>query len=488
VKRLFWLLVLFALTVWAEEAPTAPETLNARLETAFQLLEKGNYSKAIELFEDVVALDWRNFDAHFGLGLAYLRSQKFKEALFEFKQLAKLYPDRFEVWYNLGVVQVKLLDLLEAARSFERALQVGERQKLPAEVLRPAYLALAEVYRKLDAPDKAAAVLKRAYRAMPGDPEIAVLLADALVASGRTEDAIPYLYEVLSRDRGNVAASLLLADALVDLGLHERALRELDRSLAAARTSKDRARLLYKKALVLAEAGAKREEVERLLKEAVTLDPELWQAYYDIGRIRLALGDAEGALRAFLRAYRENPNDPRVLLGLAAAYDALGDGQNAYRMAKLALARAKGADRLEALFLLGKSAYRIGRYEEAVEALKKVASERKSDAEVWYWLGLAYYAMEDYGKAVTALSRAAQLDNRVEVLEALGAAYLAAGRYGEAEQVFMQVIEKDPKRAEAWYYLGWALKALGRDAEAKRAWKKAYALGYRPEQGVVGRP
>jgi len=462
-----------------------PGNLEERLAAAFQALEAEDYPRAIALFEDVAALDWRNFRAHFGLGLAYFRSGALREALFEFRQLAKLYPERFEGWYNLGVTQARLKDWKGAAESLTRALAVGEKAGLPPASLRPAYLALADAHRRLDNPSAAAEVLTRAYKALPGDPEVTLLLADALVAAGRGEDALPYLYEVLAGDRGNATASLLLADVLVDQGLFERAIRELNRSIDAAKTDTDRARLIYKKALILASKGGKRTEVEALLEEAIALDPGLWQAQYDVGRLKLALGDAKGALRAFMLAYRANPDDPRVLLGLAAAYDALGQAADAYRVAKLAVRKAGPAERLEALFLLGKNAYRTGRYSEAVEALKQVVAERKSDAQAWLWLGLALYAVKDYGQAAAALERAAELDGRVEVLEALGAAYLAARRFSDAERVYTEVVLKAPNRAEAWYHLGWALKALGRDSEAKRAWKKALELGYKPAQGLV---
>ncbi len=483
MKRLLWILLLASVAAWAEGPP--PGSLEDRLKSAYEALEAGRYPEAIALFEDVAALDWRNFRAHFGLGLAYYRSGALKEALFEFRQLTKLYPKRFEGWYNLGITQARLRDWEGAVASLERAVSVGSQAGLPPATLRPAYLALAEAYRKRGDAALAAKVLSQAYQQLPGDLEIALRLAEALVASGMGEDAIPYLYEVLAQDRGNVTASLLLADVLVDQGLPERAARELDRSIAAAPGQRERARLIYKKALVLAGMGVEKDVVEALLEQAIALDSGLWQAHYDAGRLKLALGDAEGALRAFLLAYQANPEDGRVLLGLAAAYDALGRAADAYRTAKLALRKATAAERIEALLLLGKNAYRTGRYPETVEALRQVVAERKSDADAWLWLGLALYAVKDYGQAAAALERAAELDGRVEVLEALGAAYLAARRFSDAERVYTEAVLKAPDRAEAWYHLGWALKALGRDSEARRAWRKALELGYKPAQGLV---
>jgi len=480
MKRFLWLLALLALVAGAQESPAPANPIEERLQVAYEALEKGDYEQAIQLFEDVVAEDWRNYDAHFGLGLAYLRSGNLKEAWFEFKQLTKLYPERFEGWYNLGVTYAELERWEEAAEALKKAVEVGKKAGLGPEVLKPAYLALAEAFLKLDRPEEAAKVLIEAREELGYDREVNIKLAEALLAARRYEDALPYLYEVLAEDRGNAEAVMLLADALAELELYERALKELDRSLAFAADDAARARILYKKAQVLARMGQD-DEALALLEEAVAKDPGLWQAYYELGRLKLKKGDAEGALRAFLAAYEKNPEAPEVLLGLAAAYDVLGRYDEAYKVARLALERAQDEEtRIKALFLLGKSAYLTGRYDEAISALKEVVAARENDARAWLYLGLALYANEDYGQAAMALERAAELDGRVEVLEYLGLAYLAAGRYADAERVLAEVVSRDPTRARAWYYLGLALWNLGREAEAERAFKKAKELGFAP--------
>ena len=485
MKRFVVVFLLALVPVLGQSAPAPPNDLASRLAAADQALKAGRYAQAAELYEDVLALEYRNFRAHFGLGLAFYRAGKFKEALFEFRQLSRLFPKRFEGWYNLGVTQAQLGDWRGAAKALAQAVAVGQAAKLPAAILRPAYLALAQAYRKLNQPGLAAEVLDRAHRLLPDDTKIAYLLADALVAASRGEDAIPYLYQVLSQRPDDVQAALLLADVYVDQDLPDRALRVLDRALSFAKDPKKRARLLYKKALLLGGMGADRAQVEALLEEATQEDPGLWQAHYDVGRLKLALGDAEGALRAFQLAYRESPNDARVLIGLASAYDAMGKAADAYRMAKLALRLAKGPERIEALYLLGKTAYRTGRYEEAADALRSVVKERANDGDAWLWLGLSLYAIQDFGQAVQAFERAAQLDNRPVVLKNLASAYLAAKRFSDAERLLTKIVLENPNDAESWYHLGWALKALGRDSEAKRAWKTALKLGYKPARGLV---
>lgn len=489
MKRVFvGLLLTLWVLAWAQggqSAGTQPTDLSARIQSAYDALNAGRYDLAIQLFEDVVALDYENFEAHFGLGLADYRLGNLRDALFEFRQLTKLFPERYEGWYNLAVVHTRMGDWQEAAKAFAQALAVGLKLKLAPEDLKPAYLGLAAAYEALGNEKKAAEVLRQAAKLLPEDLEVALRLARALVRSGQGDEAIPYLYKVLARERQDPTATGLLADVYLSQGLPDRAIRELDRSLAAAKDARVKARLLHKKALVLEASGSPAEAVLKLLEESARLDPMRWSVFYDLGRVRFGLGAYGNALAAFQKAYALNPEASRVLLGLAASYDALGRHDKAYEMARQAVQLAGGDVGEEALFLLGKSAYFTGRYSEAVDALGRVVKARPKDARAWLWLGLARYALEDYGQAVTALENAYRLSPDPSTRLNLGAAYLAARRFAEAEQIFQAVVSQDPKNAEAWYNLGWALKALGRQAEARRAWKKALELGYEPARALV---
>ena len=475
-----WLLLLVMLSTLAL---AQGGDLKARLEEGFSALNAGRYGEAASIFEAVVAKDYKNFRAHLGLGLSYYKAGRLDEALFEFRQLTRLYPDRFEGWYNLGLVLVDQGRFKEAADAFAMAVQVGEKAKLDRASLRPAYLGFAQAAMRQGQFDQAANLLEKFYKDHGVDPVVDLLLARALHRSGRDEDAVPYLYEVLAKKPGDREATLLLADVYQGLKLTDRAFKVLDGALAEAKDPKAKAAFLFKKAALLVANGQPADQALALVKEAVRLDPEEWRYRYEEGRLLLLLHRPEEALKVFKEAYKLAPEAPEVLAGMAAAYDALGQADKAYRAAKLALGLMEGKKPVELRYLLGKNAYLSGRSKEAVEVLAGVAKEKGDDPEVWTWYGLALYAQEDYGQAAAALERAAELDPSPEVLFDLGAAYLAARRFSDAERVFSRVVEAKPNWAEAWYNLGWALKALGRDAEAKRAWKKAIQLGYKPANG-----
>lgn len=446
-------------------------------------LDVGRLDDAARVFEDVLALDYQNFQAHFGLGLALYRKGDLRGALFEFDQVTRLFPDRFEGWYNLAVTYADLGRWNESAEAFRRALALGEEQNLAPEVLRPAYLGLAASLRKLGSPAEAAGVLIGALEKVGEDEEMLYLVAENLSMAGKPKEAIPFLYKVLNKDRGHVAAVSLLADIYVGQGLGERALRELDRSLAAVDDPAVRANLLLKKAMILKATNPAR--AAELLQEATQLDSRLWQAHYDLGSNWLRAGDADRALVAFQKAYSVKPDEPRILVGLAAAYFQKKDYKQALRYAKLAAASADGTVKADALLVGGKSAYRLGRYGEARAMLVQAVDLLPDRAEAWLWLGLAAYALQDFDTAIPALERAVQLDPSPVARLNLGAAYLAKKRFSDAEQVLTQVVLEDPGNAEAWYNLGWALKALARETEAQRAWKRALELGFEPARSLI---
>ncbi len=494
-------IILLLLGSWFAFAQTTPSasspdlaTLEARLRekpgdlaTMIALgnayLDAGRLDEAAGIFEEALALDYQNYDAHFGLGLALYRKGDFQGALFEFDQVTRLFPDRYEGWYNLAVTYADLERWRESADAFRRALALGEEQKLAPEVLRPAYLGLAASLRRLGSPDEAAAALIKAMDKIGEDEEVLFLIADNLSMAGKPKEAIPYLYKVLNRDRAHLAAVSLLADIYVGQGLTDRAIRELDRSLEAADRPDVKASLLLKKARILESIDP--DKAAELLREAAELDGKLWQARYSLGSKWLQEGDADRALMAFQQAYSVKPDEPRILVGMAAAYFQKEDYQQALRYAKLAAASSEGAVKADALLIAGKSAYQLGRYGDARAMLLQAAEMAPDRADAWLWLGLASYALKDINAAITALERAVQLDPSPITRLNLGAAYLAKKRFGDAERMLTQVVLEDPDNAEAWYNLGWALRALSREPEAQRAWRRALELGFEPARSLI---
>ncbi|KGQ22813.1 tetratricopeptide repeat protein [Thermus filiformis] len=427
--------------------------LAASLEEAQAALEKGAYDRAAALFEEALAQDYARPEAHLGLGVALVRLGRLEEARFAFAQMALLFPNRPEGFYNLGLVDLRLGRLEEAAEALSKALDLAPTEEV--------YLALAEAQRGLGKAKEAAETLKKGL-----SPERSLryrlVLAQTLLEAGQNAEAVPVLYEVLNRAPKEAQAWDLLAQILAKEGLKARALRELDRGLAQVE-GKGRALLLYRKGLLSGE--------DRPLQEALAQDPGFWPAAYLLGKRRLEAKDPRAALPFLLQAYRA-AQEPEVALALAAAQLSLGDAASAYAYAKEAGPPG--------VLLQAQAAYRLGRLAEAERLLQD-----RLEPEARALLGQVYLDQGRPEKAVEVLQPLYLEGRAPEVGANLAAAYLALGRPSDAELLLREVLERSSRLAPAWYNLGIALRALGREEEAVRAWKRAAELGYAPARSLL---
>lgn len=482
MKQLLCAALLILPLGWAQQSqPAQPVPATQQmLQRAQAALEAGWLDEAVQGFEAVIARDFSNFSAHFGLGLALYRLGDLRGAAFEFNLLTTLEPDRFEGWFNLGVVRDRQGQAAEAGQAFARAVEVGEKANLSPRDLRPAYAGQVKALRTQGQHDAAIVAARKGLEKLPGDAELSSMLADSLVRANRPLEALPILYQTLATDPANVQAISQIADIFVAQGLPQRALRELDRGLEAARDNSVRAQLLLRKAAL--QQG--REQLASL-QEAARLDPRLWAAHHNLGVARLRDGNARGALESFQNAYAQNPDEPVVLLGMATAFDRLGQAAESGRFAAMAARASRGADLLEALFLVGKSSFTLGRFSQAVEALSQVTQQRADQAEAWFFLGVSQFGLNDFAAAATSLERAQALAPNAATAANLGAALYSAGRYSDAEQILLQAVALDARNSVAWYNLGLTLRSLGRIAEARRAWQRSADLGYAPARALL---
>jgi tetratricopeptide (TPR) repeat protein len=130
--------------------------------------------------------------------------------------------------------------------------------------------------------------------------------------------------------------------------------------------------------------------------------------------------------------------------------------------------------------LLGLARQKLGRLDEALEALAKAAEHDRRVARYQHDLGNALIDQGKIDRAITAFRRALRIDDRLaEVHNDLGAAYFQKGWYAEAEACFRKAIERDGAHAVAYGNLGAALRAQGRLGDSRRAYQRALLLKLR---------
>lgn len=110
------------------------------------------------------------------------------------------------------------------------------------------------------------------------------------------------------------------------------------------------------------------------IKQAISIKPDLKQAYYKLGHIYFLINDFSEANKYLSKSIALNPKNI-----------------NAFKM-------------------LGEIKYQQGEYEKAISYFKKATSLNPRDAEIYNNLSFSYYKIDQYDVAITYIKKAVELE------------------------------------------------------------------------------
>ncbi|HKX27642.1 MAG TPA: tetratricopeptide repeat protein [Blastocatellia bacterium] len=127
------------------------------------------------------------------------------------------------------------------------------------------------------------------------------------------------------------------------------------------------------------------------------------------------------------------------------------------------------------------SLYKQGQYREAITEFQKVLVEYPEHSDSWKFVGLAYYQLKEYDAAITPLEKAIEFKrkegrNDVDLVRALGQAYLTTKKYEKALPYFETLTRMQMNVAANFYMLGVIYANLSRAEESAAAFQKAVKL------------
>ena len=131
-----------SVATWQQVTQSNPKDPTAWVQLGNAQLAAGDAVSAKNSFLEAIALDYMAGDAHFGLGLSQFEQGDYPAALFEFSEVARLYPDSFNGHFNRGVALAKLRQFDEAAIAFREAIAQADPEASDQEKVN-AYLGLA---------------------------------------------------------------------------------------------------------------------------------------------------------------------------------------------------------------------------------------------------------------------------------------------------------------------------------------------------------
>lgn len=374
-----------------------------------------------------------------------------------------------------GMVRLVPGDAGLLLRSAETSLKAGRRAEAAA-VLGRADLdrmggaeraRAAGLFAELGDPERASVILGGLIESAPGDPELWI---------GRARLALGTGDEAGCREALRRAASLgpdpeglrRIAEIYGELGEHVRAGILIDRLL---KRSPDDIELLLAKAaesLAAADEAGVRGTLERA--EALARDPDdLLRA----GELRAELGEHDRALKTFEKLLEGKPRDPALWIAHARSSLAAGDRKTA----ESSLARARsGSPPARSLRRMAKLYLELGSPDKARELLDWLVRSAPDDAGLWVLRARAAAGTGDSGAAVSALSRAGELDPGPSELRAMAELYADLGRGDLSEAALAKVGDSGAQDAELWIARAKAALTAGRRERARDALDRAEAL------------
>ena len=344
-----------------------------------------HYQKALEIKPDHVhSLNH--------LGVAFFGQGRVAEAVALYRKALEINPRDAEAYNNLGLVLAQRGRFDEARAHYRKALEIEPDFVEALDNLGVAFFGQGRV-------EEAMAQYRKAMAIKPEYADAYNNLGIALAGRGQVQEAIALYQKVLELNPGFAQAHHNWALALVSLGRLDEAVIHYQQGLE----SKPRdAKAHFALALALADLHRTHEAVAQY-RSALEIQPDYAEARANLANVLLGLGQPDEALKHLRKIVDLSPADavPRNNLGVVLA------AQGRFREALTQFQRA------------------LQIQPDCVEARKNLA---------WLRATCPQASLRNGGEAIEHARRADQLcgGQRVDVLDALAAAYAEAGHFPEA--------------------------------------------------------
>ena len=411
----------------ARAEPDSPDTVGA-LGLAYHA--DLYYEQAVRSYALAEALDPDAWKWTYYRALAHASRGDPEQARGALRAVVEAAPEFGPAWWHLGDVEFKAGRGDEASRAWRRVMVLPEPEPPPAAVaagytpIAPlsAYAAfgLARLALSGGDPRRAAELLETAMAEAPRFGPAVRLLADALAALGRHENA--------TRARRRADRSPRYAPYL-DLLLHDL----IDESRSGA--------FLLQQAST-ADLTTNAAWREHLVRRALVLDPDHPDALFDLATMLRVLRRYEEALGLLERHRRLHPGDFQVVADIGRCLS----GLRRYAAAEPVLRQAlEGLDTSETRYDLALVLDRVGRLDEAVAEYERALDRNPNHVGALNNLGVALARQGRLVPATRRLERAVAVDpDHADAQANLGALYLARGEREAAGRAFREALELAP--------------------------------------------
>ncbi|MBW2714337.1 MAG: tetratricopeptide repeat protein, partial [Deltaproteobacteria bacterium] len=164
--------------------------MSAHLNRAQEFLETEEFGKAIIEFRNVLQIDPKNEEAHYGLAKAYFGADKLPDGYWWLSETVRLDPENWQARYEYGEVS-RLAGKYEEALGQAEAIIEGDSDRVEAYTLKAQ--ALEALFRGEEAEEFYLIAMERE----PDNSMRIMGMATYLVRQGRRDEAEPYFQRAI---------------------------------------------------------------------------------------------------------------------------------------------------------------------------------------------------------------------------------------------------------------------------------------------------
>jgi tetratricopeptide (TPR) repeat protein len=295
-----------------------------------------------------------------------------------------------------------------------------------------------QVYLHKGQPERALPLLEALHAEQPDDLDVARMLADASVRTGRADA----LLSRLEAEKNTPAAVRHYVRGLVFFSRSAEAgppaIHEFEQAIAASPAT---AEFHYRLGLALLESE-RYEQALPALRRASALAPGRPAFYLPLAKALARTGDGPGAVAALARLVAAGPS-PAEVATARTLMDQLADPFSGFPKA------AEGKLEQGISWLQGADVP-----QQAIVSFEEILRDYPDLAVVHALLGLAYERIDDAGRAVEELKRAIELAPSLgKNLLYLGELYLSRQRPEQAKEAFGRALALNPLLDDAYLHL-----------------------------------
>jgi tetratricopeptide (TPR) repeat protein len=223
-------------------------------------------------------------------------------------------------------------------------------------------------------------------------------------------------------------------------------------------------------------------EAEQICRQALAVQPNLFEAVHLLALVQAARGDTTAALASYDRALTMRPDAADALSNRGLVLHQLERFEEALASYESALALRPGF--AQALFNRGNALQALERHNEALTSYDRALAVRPDYAKALANRGLSLHVLSRHEEALASYDRAlAVLPDNAEALASRGLTLQALTRHEEALASYDRALAVRPDYAKALADRGHTLVALKRFAAALASYQRALEL--RPDDAEV---